>query len=215
MQTNNETMIASGAADTATGSRMALRGMIWFALAGHLNETAPATLKRQVNAALLGAGRGKGEASTKSTQAQKIAKAVPAIFGAEIASEYETTAHLVQACFNAAEASGAGSVLRLVDWAVNGDPNHKAKLKEQKDAETAQDKEIAAGQETDAIEGASPVEALPLDTLAVAATKSEPDAKTEGSKFELDTMSDQDLAELAEAVAAQIASRAMVQTNVA
>ncbi|NRB18957.1 MAG: hypothetical protein HRU33_15690 [Rhodobacteraceae bacterium] len=49
---NIETVLATGAQETATGSRLALRGMIWFAYGFHMEcnmgDTKPAAYNRKV-----------------------------------------------------------------------------------------------------------------------------------------------------------------------
>lgn len=215
---NIETVLATGAQETATGSRLALRGMIWFAYGYHLEcnigDTAPATYNRKVNAALQAAGRGKGEGSTKAKQAVTIGDGFPKIFGAELASEYANVQDMVQACFNAAEASGAGSVLRLVDWAKHGDPEYTAKSKAAKKAEKEKEKQDAIDAINASIANAKPLASLDLDTVAkvVEVQNLNPETVTEQEKKntiseQVAGMSDADLASLAKIIRAEMASR--------
>jgi uncharacterized protein (UPF0297 family) len=212
---NIDTVLATGAQDTATGSRMALRGMIWFGFGYHtecnLDNTAPATYNRRVNAALQAAGRGKGEGSTKAKQACVIGDAFPKMFGAELASEYATTQDMVQACFNAAEASGAGSVLRLIDWAKHGDPDYTAKAKATKAAEKAKEKQDAIDAIVKAAEGATALPAMSLDTVAsvveVQNLNLEPEVMKNTIADKVSAMSDEDLAMMGKIIRAEIASR--------
>jgi uncharacterized protein (UPF0297 family) len=215
---NIETVLATGAQETATGSRLALRGMIWFAYGFHLEcnlgDTKPAAYNRKVNAALQAAGRGKGEGSTKGKQAVTIGDGFPKIFGAELASQYATVQDMVQACFNASEASGAGSVLRLVDWAAHGDPDYTAKSKAAKKAEKDQEKQDAMDAVNAAIANATPLTSLDLDAVAKVVEVQnlnpetvESETKENTIKGQVADMSDADLAALAKIIRAEIAGR--------
>jgi len=220
-------VLASGAQDTAMGSRMALRGMIWFAYGFHvecnLGDVAPATYNRKVNAALQAAGRGKGEGSTKAKQAVTIGDGFPKLFGAELASEYGNTENFVQACFNAAEASGAGSVMRLVDWAKHGDPDHAAKAKAETKRKKEQEKQDAIDAIAAAAAHAKPLASLDLDTVAkvIEVQNLNPETVTEEAKEntiagQVAEMTDADLKALAKVIAAEMATRkkaAMVETK--
>lgn len=223
---NIETIIATGANDMATGSRLAMRGLIWFAYGFHLEcnigDEKPANYKRKVNAALLTLGRGKGEASTKSTQANVIGDAFPKLFTAQLVTEYATVSDLIAACFNEAEANGAGAVSRLVDWAKHGDADHTAKVKEQKKAEREAEKQEALDMIQNAADSAvavaqpdlgfvpAVVEVQNLNPEAVdAETKENTIAKM------VSEMSDADLDQLAQLVAKERAERKADIANVA
>ena len=213
---NIETIIATGAADTVNGSRLAMRGLIWFAYGYHLDcnvgEVKPAAYKRKVNAALLALGRGKGEASTKSTQANVIGDAFPKLFTAQLSSEYKTIPELVAACFQEAVANDAGAVARLVDWAKHGDADYTANIKAQKAAQQEAEKQEALDAIQNAAESATAVEQPEVgfipEIVKVQNLNIEPDVIENTIANQVADMSDEDLAQLAEIIRAEMASRA-------
>ena len=214
-ETNIQTIIATGAADMATGSRLAMRGLIWLAYGHHLechvSDGKPADYKRKVNAALLGLGRGKGEASTKSTQSNTIGAEFHRLFAAELASEYGSTSDFIAACFNAAEANGATSVLKLKDWAQHGNADHAEAMKAQKAAEAA-DKKAEAEQviERDAASSAAinqPELGFVPKVKEVQSLNLEPEQIENTIAAQLATMDDKELAQLAKLVSAERAAR--------
>lgn len=225
--TETTTLLATGAGETATGSRLAMRGMIWFAFTHHRDAVAgdvkPADMKAQIREALKAVGRGKGECSTKATQAGVIGEKFAGLFAKELASDYEGPAQFIQACFNAAEAAGAGSVLRLVDWAKHGNPNHADDAKAAKKAEAEAKKAEAEDAARAMAEAATPLASMDLDAVAkpIEVQNLNPDtvdAETKAATVAgmVEDLSDTDLAALAEVVAAEMAKReAAAQAEVA
>lgn len=212
------TLFATGAGETATGSRLAMRGMIWLAFGYHnaavAGDAKPADVKGQIREALKAVGRVKGECSTKATQAGVIGEKFAALFGKELASDWEGPAEFVQACFQAAEAAGAGSVLRLVDWAKHGDADFAEKKAEGKKAEAEAKKAEAADLAEAMAKAATPLASLGLDAVVVPVEVQnlnlEPEVIENTMVKALGSLTDADLASLAEAVAAEMARREML-----
>lgn len=159
-----ETILAAGRADYLLGRKAALRSLIWFGFGAH-EVLQNGTSKEQtayfddLGAILRESGAVKSEVSTKRKQAKQIGKEFAALFGKELATDYASPAHFVQACFVAAQAAGATSVNRLVDWAVNGDPNATDKAKE---AKAAKEAEAAAEKKAESL---AAIDAAPVDQL--------------------------------------------------
>jgi hypothetical protein len=116
----------------------------------------------------------------------------------------------VQACFVYAQASGATSIARLIDWAVNGDPDATDKAKQAKEEARAAEREASKIAAQEAID-AAPVASLGLDDEPQVAVKQEaaptPVQEAAPSLPDVSAMSDDDLAQLAKLVSAEMASR--------
>jgi len=213
--TTTETLLATGASETATGSRLAMRGMIWLSFTAYretmLGDVKPATMQTNIRAALAAAGRGKGECSTKASQAMAIAKEFGNLFAAELTSEYTSVQHFIQACFFAAEASDAGSVLRLVDWAKYGDANHAQKMKDEKKAEAEAKKAEAVEAMESAAQSATGLLSMGLDEPVIARAIATIDQSDNGQPMaapDLSGLSDEALASLIDAAQAEQERRA-------
>ena len=195
--------------------------MLWFGFGAH-EVLQNGTTKEQgayfddLGAILRESGAVKSEVSTKRKQAKQIGAKFAALFGAELQTDYVSEADFVQACFVAAQASGATSMPRLVDWAVNGDPDATDKAKDkaaQEKAETA----AAARAESIAAIDAAPVAQMGFDDepAIVPAPVQELNQQGETGSNSLDQvcaamrrLNDAQLDELARTVIAEITSRA-------
>ncbi|MCC5972013.1 MAG: hypothetical protein JJU15_18910 [Pararhodobacter sp.] len=212
-----ETILAAGRADYLMGRKAALRSMIWFGFGAH-EVLQNGSTKEQTNyfddlgAILREAGAVKSEVSTKRKQAKQIGAEFAAIFGKELATDYASDAHMVQACFVAAQASGATSISRLIDWAVNGDPDATDKAKDAKEAERMAAKDAARAESLAAINEA-PVDQLGFDHIPELAPVQNLNPATDGPAIDCaaiaHALTDDQLAVMARAVAAEMASRAI------
>lgn len=173
-------LIAYGVNDMMQGTKLALRSIAFFAFGWH-NADAIDDVKAfegQLRRAILDAGKVKSEASARVKQAKTLGKVFAEKFGAELASEYASEAHRVQACYLAMTASGVTSVKRLMDWAEHGDADYSAKEAERKKAEKA-DAEAKAMAEERAEREAMADTIVPLsieDVPEVQILNSEPEA---------------------------------------
>ena len=200
--------IAQGLSDMIMGTKLALRSVVWFGFGYHQakqNGTERAYLD-EVRAGVLASGKVKSEASARVSQAKALGAVFAERFGAELASEWPSDAHMVQACFLAMTSSGVTSVKKMGDWVKHGDAEHSAKVSQR----AADEKRAAAQAESAAlIEAATASDALDIDTAPAPAPgpRPQPVVAEEPEAFDLSAMSDEALTSLAKALAAEKAKR--------
>ena len=213
---NVESILAAGRADYILGRKAALRSLIWFGFGAHevLQNGTPkeqTAYFEDLAAILRDSGAVRSEMFAKKKQAKQIGERFFALFGKELATSYRTEADFVQACFVAAQAAGATSVARLVDWATKGNPNATDEAKEAKEAEKAAEKEAARAESMAAI-AAAPVAQMGFDAEPALAPVQNLDRAQEAPAIDYAAiaagMSDEQLAGMAQAIAAEIAARA-------
>ncbi|WP_333827548.1 hypothetical protein [Pararhodobacter sp.] len=219
-----ETILAAGRADYLLGRKAALRSIIWFGFGAH-EVLSNGTTKEQtayfddLGAILRESGAVKSEVSTKRKQAKQIGEKFATLFGKELATSYRTEADFVQACFVAAQAAGASSVNRLVDWAVNGDPDATDKAKAAKEAERMAEKDAARAESLAAINNA-PVVQMGFDEVPEPVQNLNPVMDQDQEPRAIDfvaiaqSLNDEQLAEMAQAIAAEMAARKAAQAEV-
>lgn len=206
-------------ADYSMGRKAALRCLIWFGFGYHKatleGDKAARDYLSDVRALLKGEGAVKSEQSTKAKITKAVGEAFGQLFGPELASEWDSDAHLVQACFHAAQASGATTVKRLEDWARHGDADYTDAAKERAAKEKAEKLEADAAARRDIDAGSvlnmgfddvvAPVQNLNPET--VVDDLGQEHALGDEPGVYLVNMSDADLAALAQAVADEMARR--------
>lgn len=212
--------IENGLSDMIMGTKLALRSVVWFGFGYHLasmeGDKEARDYLAQVRAGVLAAGKVKSEASARVSQAKGLGAVFGERFAKELASDWASDAHKVQACYLAMVASGVTSVKKLADWVSHGDAEHSAKVEAAKKAE----KEAAAQEAAQAlIAGATTAQGLDIDAAPepVAAPEAEPVAASEPvdmvQNLNLSDLSDAQLEALASAVTAEIAARAVVEAE--
>jgi hypothetical protein len=216
--------IENGLSDMIMGTKLALRSVVWFGFGYHAahiegDKEARAYLD-QVRAGVLAAGKVKSEASARVSQAKGLGAVFGERFAAELASDYASEAHRIQACYMAMVASGVTSVKKLADWVTHGDAEHTAKQEAAKRAEHDAASKKAA---EDMISGATMVQGLDIDAKPEPVTAPETDAAPVADagpetgatvqNLNLSSLTDAELDELATAIAAEITARATVEAE--
>lgn len=210
--------IHAGLSDMMQGTKLALRASIRFAYGWHLAHMMDSEklFETQLRNAVLGAGKVKSEASRRVKAAKALGKVFEARFGAQLASRWNDADAFATACYLHAAASGVTSEAKLLDWAETGDADATAKAQERKKAEAAEAKARAeaaaldAAQETVQAALARPVagfdEPQPLPETG---SNLEPDAEPAPVTLadRVASLSDADLAALADAVKGELAKR--------
>lgn len=173
--------IANGLSDLTMGTKLVLRSGIWFGL-GYHNAAIAGDDKAYLDTlrkAVLASGKAKSEASRRVKVAKAMGAAFQAKFASELASEWASPAHMVQACYTAMTASGVSSEVKMLDWIKYGDADYTAK-KKAREQEAALDAAKAASQAL--LDQAA--QAAQMDIDATVKPVGSAAAPVEGSKLE-------------------------------
>jgi hypothetical protein len=163
MERNMETIvnpnIAAGMQNYIVAGKAALRARIWFAYGFHLaNLDGEASAYSDTLRLAINPTKGdslKGKASEVVKVARVVGNAFQSLFGAELASKWQSDAHLIQACYLAATASGATTIEGLTDLAEHGDADYTAKEKAKAKAAKAAEAAAKAAEAADALNEAT------------------------------------------------------------
>lgn len=213
MTYDNDSLLAIAFQQDQIGRHAAIKSAIAAAAAYHFAMDGDDSQKAVLDtygALLDAAGYVKGTKSDKRKLAKTVGEAFAGMFTAELASNYATEADFIAACFAKALADGCTTETRLMDMAVHGDPEHSVKAKAQAKAEKEAEKQAKAESALSSIMGKAadmgPIgdSADPVEPNEV--RKIEPEPAADPLAYIAD-LSDDDLAALSKAVAAEKSRR--------